>query len=154
MSLLPQPSFWAIQCHTYVGFRTLWHSEKLQSRRASQGWCTYSGILFNRLGNATYLVQTGHHAEILLGRQLSWISEESCSLGPQLIEGAFRSQWPCLQVTVLWVDTRKECGSHLMTSSVDGDHLRGTDIGYLALRPLSAWQTSSGYWCQGYSLVN
>ena len=47
-------------------------------------------------------------------------------LGPQWIEGApttyldlvvtsSRSQWPCLQVTVLWVDTWKECGYHLTT---------------------------------------
>ena len=60
------------------------------------------------------------------------------------------SQWPCLQITVL-VDTRKECGSNFMTFAADADPLRkirllsifsvnllrGADIGYLALRPLS-----------------
>ena len=53
MPLLSQPFFWAIQCHTYLGSRT---SGILQSGRASQGWCTFSWILFNRLGNATYML--------------------------------------------------------------------------------------------------
>ena len=57
------------------------------------------------------------------------------SLGPQWIEGAptsyldlvvtsSPSQRPCLQVTVLWVDTRKKCDSHLTTCAVDPDPLK------------------------------
>ena len=90
------------------------------------------------------------------------------SFSPQWIEGApasymnlvvtsFRSQWPCLQVTALRVDTWKECGSYLATSDADADPLRqkrllstfsvnvhllrGADRGYVTLRSLSAWRS-------------
>ena len=39
-----------------------------------------------------------------------------------------RSQWPCLQVIVLWVDT----------FSVNAHLLKDADIGYLPLQPLLA----------------
>ena len=71
------------------------------------------------------------------------------SLGPQWIEGALITYLDL----VVWVDTRKECGSHVRTSVADADPLRkrrllstlfanahllgGADIGYLALQPLS-----------------
>ena len=99
---------------------------------------------------------------------LSWINEESCSTARltwssidrrhtnQLLvirrNLSFRSQCPCLQVTVIWVDEMwKECGSHLTTSAVDADPLkkrillspfsvnahllRGANTGYLAPKP-------------------
>ena len=67
-----------------------------------------------------------------------------------LIVTSAQSQWPCLQVTVLWEDTRKECSYHLTICAMDADPLRrrrlfstffhGTGIGYLALQSLSAWR--------------
>ena len=57
----------------------------------------------------------------LLGSQ--WIEGTPTSY-LNLVVTSSQSQWPCLQVTLLWVGTRKKYDSHLTTSAMDADPLR------------------------------
>ena len=170
MSPLPQPFFWEIHYYTYLGLRKLWHSGKLQGRElARDGALLPESSLIdfgmprsncssrrNSPGMPNYPRLMRSPAPPLGSRGPQWIEVAPTSY-LDLVVTSFRSQWSCLQVTILWVYMRKKCCFHLMTSAVDGDPrrkrrllstfnarlLRGVDIGCLALWLLSAWQSYS-----------
>ena len=92
---------------------------------------------------------------------LSWINEESCSTARltwiEIVTNHLLGVGRNIILTTdlwLWVDTRRKCRLYLTTSAMGADPLkkttllstffvnayllRGADIGYLALQPLSA----------------
>ena len=137
MPSLAQPSFWVIQCDTYFVLRTLCYSRKLKVDQLAR-----RGALLRKSFPITLLkwhhsnwLSRGNFPKIpiypesmripapLLGPfSLQW-TEGAPTSDLDLVVSSSRSQCIYLQVTVLWVDKRKECDSPLAISAMDADPL-------------------------------